>query len=149
MSGIIGIISVIILFILCILSYKKIRNQHEEILKLYKELDDSEQLVKRMKLEENYNELEVKAKMIPLLKKIQKNYRITKKDKIYLLDYLSHLIYTFRYYEILDILYTINTSKLFTFKEATNNIIDFINHEHNKPIQEVVESIYYLITKKA
>lgn len=147
MSGIIGTISVIVLFILCIVSYRKIKEQHEELLRVYKELDDSEQLIKRMKLEENYNELEIKSKMLPILEKIQRNYRISKMDKIKLLDYFSHLIYTLRHYEILDIMYTMNTSKTFTFKEATNNIIGFINHKHDKPIQEVVESIYFLITK--
>ena len=98
-------------------------------------------------MEMDYKELEVKTKIFPILEKIQKTYKVTKTDKVYLLDYLSHLIYTLRHYEILDILYTMNIGKKFTFKEATNNIIDFINHKHNKNIQEVVESIYYLITK--
>lgn len=147
MYGIIGTIAVIVLFILCIVSYKKIKLQHDELLKVYKQLDESEQLNERLKMEMDYKELEVKTKIFPILEKIQKTYKVTKTDKVYLLDYLSHLIYTLRHYEILDILYTMNIGKKFTFKEATNNIIDFINHKHNKNIQEVVESIYYLITK--
>ena len=147
MYSIIETIVVLILFILCIVGYRKIKTQHEELLKVYKELDDSEQLNERLKMEMDYNELEVKAKIFPILEKIQRNYQISKRDKVYLLDYLSHLIHTFKHYEILDILYTMNISNKFTFKEATNNIMDFINHKHNKPIQEVVESIYYLITK--
>ena len=147
MLGIIETISVIVLFILCIISYKKIKDQQEELLRVYEELDNSNQLLKEIKIKENYNESEAKTKMLPILEKIQRNCSISKKDKIKLLDYFSHLIYTLRYYEILDIMYTMNVSKAFTFKQATNNIIDFINHKHDKPIQEVVESIYFLITK--
>ena len=147
MLGIIETISVIVLFILCIISYKKIKDQQEELLRVYEELDNSNQLLKEIKIKENYNESEAKTKMLPILEKIQRNCSISKKDKIKLLDYFSHLIYTLRYYEILDIMYTMNVSKAFTFKQATNNIIDFINHKYDKPIQEVVESIYFLITK--
>ena len=147
MLGIIETVSVIVLFILCIISYKKIKDQQEELLRVYEELDNSNRLLKEIKIKENYNESEAKTKMLPVLEKIQRNCSISKKDKIKLLDYFSHLIYTLRYYEILDIMYTMNVSKAFTFKQATNNIIDFINHKHDKPIQEVVESIYFLITK--
>lgn len=147
MLGIIETISVIVLFILCIIGYKKIKDQQEELLRVYEELDNSNQLLKEIKIKENYNESEAKTKMLPVLEKIQRNCSISKKDKIKLLDYFSHLIYTLRYYEILDIMYTMNVSKAFTFKQATNNIIDFINHKYDKPIQEVVESIYFLITK--
>ena len=147
MLGIIETISVIVLFILCIIGYKKIKDQQEELLRVYEELGNSNRLLKEIKIKENYNESEAKTKMLPVLEKIQRNCSISKKDKIKLLDYFSHLIYTLRYYEILDIMYTMNVSKAFTFKQATNNIIDFINHKHDKPIQEVVESIYFLITK--
>ena len=145
--NIIEFISACILFTLCIISYKKIRTQEKELIKVYKELDEVKQLNEKLKMERDYDENKIKTKMIPILKKIQKNYNISKTDKACLIEYFSGLIYTFKYYNMLDILYTMNVGKKFTYKEATDNIINFINHKQEPNLQEVVESIFFLIIK--
>lgn len=148
MYNFIGIITVIILFLLCILSYLKIKSQHEELLKVYNELDTTNQLNERLRMELDYNELEINNKVIPILRKIQTTYQISKKDKIYLLDYLSYLIFTSKHYDVLSILYTMNLGKKFTFREATNIIIHYMtNRNISTDIQRTVEAIFYLITK--
>lgn len=145
MLEIIRTASVIILFILCIVAYRKIQIQHNELLRLYNELDKKN---RETEINQVYDNAEAEATIIPVLYKIQTKYRITKTDKLHLLDYFSQIISTFRYYNIIDIIYTINVGKTFTYKEATNNIIDFINKKHNKDMQIVVESLFYLITKE-
>ena len=55
MLGIIETVSVIVLFILCIISYKKIKDQQEELLRVYEELGNSNRLLEEIKIKEEVN----------------------------------------------------------------------------------------------
>ena len=83
--------------------------------------------------------------LLPTLKKIQVNYSISKTDKLKLLDFLVVFMTNINR----EIIYKVNVSRKFTFKEASDVIINYIKRPlyTDKQIVDVLDSIYYLITK--
>lgn len=95
-----------------------------------------------------YNEVEKFNKNILLtkvtLKKIQKNYTVRKSDKLILIDFYHKLMnYTKK-----DILiYDIKLGKKYTYKDATNVILNYLRNEKSENLSDVLNALLYLIFK--
>ena len=142
---IIQLVAVIILFIITIKQKKELNDRDLEIHALSVELDTLKLNQSRQELKLTEIELQVFDEVKLTLNKIQKNYQIYKSDKIKL---IKLLIIIFKYTDI-NLINKISVSKQYTFKEASECIINYIDKPMNtiEQLIETLNAIYYLVTK--
>ena len=147
MSYFIMLLTLIIVIFIIILNYafnKEIRDLKNKLKSKEIEFND---LTLRISKNE-YNLVEKFNKNILLtkvtLKKIQQNYVVRQCDKIILIDFYHHLI---NYTKNDGLIYNIKLGKKYTYKEATNIILNYLNNEKSEKLINVLNALLYLIFK--
>ena len=148
MSVLLDVIQLICVIIIFLCYYRERKNGKErqlEIDELNRELDTLKYNIAKEEIKLSEAALKINEELLPTLKKIQVNYSISKTDKLKLLDFLVVFMTNINR----EIIYKVNVSRKFTFKEASDVIINYIKRPlyTDKQIVDVLDSIYYLITK--
>ena len=145
---ILDLIQIICGIILICIIYKlnrmnKYKNQ--EIFALNQELDTVKFNISKDEIKVQDDYLKISTIANNTLLKIQSKYSLSKSDKLVLIQYMNALT------KIIDkeLLSKIDISKKYSYKEATNIIISYINKPKyiNSEIIEVLNVLYFLITK--
>lgn len=144
-SEVIQAISVIVLFIITICQSRRLNQKDNEIYDLKAEIDRLNYNICQGQIKLTEQLLSANKKIIPIMTKIQNNFKIGDKDKLYLLEFFILFMQNVKR----DIIYKVDTSKKFTFKQATDIILDFTKHPiyTDEQIKDVLNSIYFLLTK--
>lgn len=145
MIDIIQCVCVIILFAVVILEYIGLRRKDAEIKALNSELDTLRFNISKDEIKITEDILQSNSAILPVLTKIQRSYAVSKSDKIKLLSFLVVLLRN----TDSALLNKVNVANKYTYKAATENIIQYIKNplytEHQ--LVKVLNSVYYLITK--
>lgn len=145
---ILDLIQIICGIILICIIYKlnrmnKYKNQ--EIFALNQELDTIKFNISKDEIKVQDDYLKISTIANNALLKIQSKYSLSKSDKLVLIQYMNALT------KIIDkeLLSKIDISKKYSYKEATNIIISYINKPKyiNSEIIEVLNALYFLIVK--
>ena len=145
---ILDLIQIICGIILICIIYKlnrmnKYKNQ--EIFALNQELDTVKFNISKDEIKVQDDYLKISTIANNALLKIQSKYSLSKSDKLVLIQYMNALT------KIIDkeLLSRIDISKKYSYKEATNIIISYINKPKyiNSEIIEVLNALYFLIVK--
>ena len=145
---ILDLIQIICGIILICIIYKlnrmnKYKNQ--EIFALNQELDTVKFNISKDEIKVQDDYLKISTIANNTLLKIQSKYSLSKSDKLVLIQYMNALT------KIIDkeLLSKIDISKKYSYKEATNIIISYINKPKyiNSEIIEVLNALYFLIVK--
>ena len=145
---ILDLIQIICGIILICIIYKlnrmnKYKNQ--EIFALNQELDTVKFNISKDEIKVQDDYLKISTIANNTLLKIQSKYSLSKSDKLVLIQYMNVLT------KIIDkeLLSKIDISKKYSYKEATNIIISYINKPKyiNSEIIEVLNALYFLIVK--
>lgn len=141
----IQLVAVIILFIVTIKQKKALQDRDREIQALDTQLDTLKMEQSRFEFKLTEEQLKINTQVLSILNKIQRNYAISKTDKLKLISLLINMM---RNIDI-SLLNKIDISKQYTYKVATEQIKEFINNP-SYTVDQVVETLnalYYLITK--
>lgn len=138
-------IAVITLFIICYSLARKLKLKDEEISALNSELDGLKFSIARDEYKLTEDILRVNSLVVEMLKKVQSKYAIYKSDKLILMEFL---ILFMRNVDS-TMIYKVNIGKKYTFKEATNSILKYIDKPEytDKQVRAVLDAVYYLLTR--
>ena len=139
------LVCVIILFAVTIIQAIGLRRKTEDIEYLNTQLDTLEMNISRQEVKMTEEMLKSNTEILPILVKIQRNYAVTKSDKLKLLNFLFVLMRG----TDANLLSKVNISKAFTYKQATECILNYIEKPQftDTQIINVLNAIYFLITK--
>lgn len=144
-SEVVQTILVIVLFIITICQSRRLTQKDSEIYDLRTEIDRLNYNVCKEQIKLTEQLLATNKKIIPIMTKVQNNFKIGDKDKLHLLEFFILFMQNVKR----DIIYKVDTSKKFTFKQATDIILEFIKQPiyTDEQIKDVLNSIYFLLTK--
>lgn len=139
------VMAIVLLFIINISMAIKLKVKSHEIRVLSQDLIDLRVKVNKEEVKLTEDMLKCNTLVVNTLLKIKKNYQVNKTNKLVLLEFL---ILFMRNVDT-QMIYKVDISKKFTYKDACNCILKYINSPEftEKQIQEVLNSIYFLITK--
>lgn len=139
--------TLIFIITIIILDYIFIKNIKEVKVKLKNKESEYNDLIFQ-KNKNEYDLVEKFNKNILLtkvtLKKIQKNYTARQYDKLVLIDFYHHLI---NYTKKDGLIYNIKLGKKYTYKEATNIILNYLNNDKPEKLDNVLSALLYIIFK--
>lgn len=145
---ILDLIQIICGIILICIIYKlnRMNNyKNHEIFALNQELDTLKYNISKDEIKVQDDYLKISTIANNALLKIQSKYSLSKSDKLVLIQYMNALTKIINK----ELLSKIDISKKYSYKEATNIIISYINKPKyiNSEIIEVLNALYFLITK--
>ncbi len=160
-TNIIEISSMLVLFILVHVLVRKIKVERDTHIKekieleqkYERELDTITKELEQYKQSTSLNEVhrlieihKVNSALIETLDKIKRNYSVSKKDKIIIMQWLIVKLCQEDDYALL---LNINTGKKYTYLQATSIIKEYImkSLKNNVDIKETLNAIYYLLSR--
>lgn len=144
-------IAVVILFICTVRLSAENFNKSKEIAELQKEVDSLKYTDAKRDFEESSRLNHGIDLLVTTLNRINKNYRVTNKDRMNLLIFMSRFIDSFE--ELGPKATKIITSKFNTYKSGSEPLYNYVSKSlyltnlSDEQISEILSAIYYLVTK--
>ena len=118
--------------------------------KIVKELQEDLTAYKSINTNKNFQQIidqhKIDSILLESIDKIQRNYTISKKDKIIIIQWIAVTFNSDNSYLLFN---GINVAKKYTFQKACENIKEYILKKDKGEIslEEALSSLFYLITK--